>query len=312
MSTMIIMRGLQASGKSTWARAWVAKSPGTRARLNRDDLRLMMHDGTWLGGETESQIVTVETMSAQMLLESGKDVVIDDTNLSAKTVKMFMAIAAEAGAEVEFQDFTNMDVEECIRRDRLRYDGANFSGCVGEEVIRKTYQRYIKGRPYPLPVPELNAKAPVPVEPYVEYPQLPWAILVDMDGTMAKLNGRSAYDETRVSEDLPNPAVIRAMVNAHLYGDRIIVMSGRTQGCMQETLEWIAQHVSIPFDVPIEGLHMRSEGDSRADSIVKSELFDKYVRGKYNISFVLDDRDSVVKLWRSMGLTCFQVDYGNF
>ena len=37
---------------------------------------------------------------------------------------------------------------------------------------------------------------------------------------------------------------------------------------------------------------MRSAGDKREDSIVKSELFDAHVRDKYNVQFVLDDRGS--------------------
>lgn len=312
MNKMIIMRGLPASGKSTWARKWVDEAPRTRARLNRDDLRQMMHGGFWDGKYTESQIFAVETGAAQSLLESGKDVVIDDTNLSNRTVRAFMVIAQKAGAEVEFQDFTDVPLETCIERDGKRYDGANQLAVVGPEVIRGMHQRFLKGKPHPLPVPEIHGGGLPEVEPYRNDPDLPAAILVDMDGTMAKLNGRGPYDETRVHLDLPNEAVVRAVYEAYLGGSRIIVMSGRTQGCMQETLEWIATHLSIPYDVPIEGLHMRSVGDNRPDSIVKAELFDKYVRGKYNVRYVLDDRDSVVALWRSMGLTCFQVDYGNF
>jgi len=42
------------------------------------------------------------------------------------------------------------------------------------------------------------------------------------------------------------------------------------------------------------------------------EIFDNHIAPKYNISYVLDDRDRVVDMWRSLGLTCFQVDWGNF
>ena len=57
---------------------------------------------------------------------------------------------------------------------------------------------------------------------------------------------------------------------------------------------------------------MRKTGDFRKDSIVKKELFDENVRGKYNIEFVLDDRNQVVEMWRSIGLVCLQVADGNF
>lgn len=57
---------------------------------------------------------------------------------------------------------------------------------------------------------------------------------------------------------------------------------------------------------------MRVTKDFRKDCIVKKELFDKYVKDKYYVDFALDDRDQIVNLWRSMELTCLQVDYGDF
>jgi hypothetical protein len=58
---------------------------------------------------------------------------------------------------------------------------------------------------------------------------------------------------------------------------------------------------------------MRAEKDNRKDSIIKRELFDKHIRDKYHVDFVLDDRDQVVRMWRrELGLTCLQVNYGNF
>lgn len=57
---------------------------------------------------------------------------------------------------------------------------------------------------------------------------------------------------------------------------------------------------------------MRPEGDIRKDSIVKREIFENYIRDYYNIQFVLDDRNQVVEMWRSLGLKCLQVAEGDF
>jgi hypothetical protein len=58
---------------------------------------------------------------------------------------------------------------------------------------------------------------------------------------------------------------------------------------------------------------MRKTGDRRADNIVKRELFEARVRNKYNIDFVLDDRNQVVDMWRNeLKLTCLQVAEGDF
>jgi hypothetical protein len=57
---------------------------------------------------------------------------------------------------------------------------------------------------------------------------------------------------------------------------------------------------------------MRKTGDSRKDSVVKDELYQEYVAGKYNVFLVLDDRSSVVEFWRSKGFPCWQVNPGDF
>jgi len=57
---------------------------------------------------------------------------------------------------------------------------------------------------------------------------------------------------------------------------------------------------------------MRPTGDNRKDAIVKREIFDREIRDRYRILFVLDDRNQVVDMWRELGLTCLQVAPGDF
>ena len=57
---------------------------------------------------------------------------------------------------------------------------------------------------------------------------------------------------------------------------------------------------------------MRAVGDSRPDPVIKLELFNEHVHDRYDVRVVRDDRNSVVDLWRSMGLTCLQVAPGDF
>ena len=42
MKKLIICRGIQGSGKSTWARQWVNEDPEYRIRINNDDIRNML------------------------------------------------------------------------------------------------------------------------------------------------------------------------------------------------------------------------------------------------------------------------------
>jgi hypothetical protein len=55
---------------------------------------------------------------------------------------------------------------------------------------------------------------------------------------------------------------------------------------------------------------MREKGDNRSDEIIKKEFFDAHIVGKYNVSFVCDDRNRVVRLWHSLGLPVFNVGTG--
>ncbi len=52
---------------------------------------------------------------------------------------------------------------------------------------------------------------------------------------------------------------------------------------------------------------MRRDKDNRKDSLVKEELYLEHVAGNYEVAFVVDDRNQVVAMWRSLGLSCFQV-----
>jgi hypothetical protein len=137
------------------------------------------------------------------------------------------------------------------------------------------------------------------------------AYIVDIDGTAAdhSESGRGHYEYERVNEDEPIPDVIR-VIEALSTGYEIIFVSGREESCREQTETWIKAHMLIDaFD-----LHMRKIGDRRPDTIVKRELFDRYIRNDkmMRIVGVFDDRNRVVKMWREqLGLTVFHVaDHG--
>jgi predicted kinase len=100
--TLNLTRGLPASGKTTWAKSWVAEDPASRARVNRDDIRFMLF-GKYYGVD-ENAVTKAQHSAVKSLLESGKDVVVDDTNLNAQFAKEWLKIAAKTGAEVEWHD----------------------------------------------------------------------------------------------------------------------------------------------------------------------------------------------------------------
>lgn len=299
MRTLIVTRGLPAAGKTTFAKAWVAEHPASRARVNRDDFRSMMFDHPDYTWPQEAAVTEANRAAVLALLAAGRDVVADDMNLRPRYVREWARFAAANGAGFEVIEFP-VAVEESIARDATR------TRPVGEQTIRKMAQRYlVKGQLQPILDP-----APDDVETpalYVAKPGTPPAVIVDIDGTVALKGDRSPYDLTRVHEDTKNAAVIEAVHAADLAGMSIIYCSGREDTSREVTQAWLDTHVGIPAP-----LLMRAAEDSRKDSIVKRELFDAHIRDEYDVRYVLDDRQQVVDMWRSLGLTVFQVAKGDF
>lgn len=310
MATLTIFRGLPASGKTTEARRRVdAAEPGALVRLNRDDhRRAMLAQGYGTPAHAAERAVSAARDAAlAALLTAGVDVICDDTNLRAKYVRNLIAIARRAGAAVKVEDFLDVPVGECLRRDAAR----DARERVGDGVILDMHRRYVAPlRGGPMPIPEPPETPTPPVGPYSPRPGTARAVLVDLDGTVALLD-RSPYDETLVATDRPNTPVIETVRALADSGAVVVFMSGRTDQCRADTEAWLHRHV-VTDRMAWCGPHMRTAGDGRADHEVKLELFDRYVRGNFDVRVVLDDRDSVVALWRSMGLTCLQVAAGAF
>ena len=276
---LLMLKGLPGSGKSTHARkladtGWV--------RVNKDDLRAMLHNGVW-SRKNEKQILSVRDHIIREALGAGKSVVVDDTNFAAVHRDTLSQIAKEFGAKF-ITEFFDVTPEECIKRDLARPNS------VGSKVIMDMYNRYLKP----------------PAETYVPPVTGKPAVIVDIDGTLALKGDRNPYDWERVSEDAVNRPVAD-LVNQLYDTHAIIVVSGRDEVCRKDTLLWLADN-EIFFD----DLRMRPKDDMRKDSIVKREIFDLFIRDKYDVRFVLDDRNSVVAEWRQIGLPCFQVADGDF
>ncbi len=133
--------------------------------------------------------------------------------------------------------------------------------------------------------------------------------ICDIDGTAAKMVDRSPYDYTKVLTDVPNDPMRTILYALHKFGYGIIYVSGRpgTEQCHRDTKAWLVRH-----SFPRGELFMRGADDRRPDNIVKQEIYDTLIKPKYTVLAVFDDRDRVVKQWRSNGLMCLQVAEGDF
>ena len=136
---------------------------------------------------------------------------------------------------------------------------------------------------------------------------LPQAVLCDLDGTLAHLNGRSPYDASTCLDDLVNMPVAHIVQTYAGLGVYVILVSGREARYRKPTERWLQKH-----NIPYHALHMRPTRDYRKDAVIKTELYRSHLEGAYSVLFVLDDRNQVVEMWRGLGLTCLQVAPGDF
>lgn len=142
-------------------------------------------------------------------------------------------------------------------------------------------------------------------------------IVVDIDGTLSKVGDRVKvlnYDPpdwdqfyARCGEDKPVPEII-SMVNVLCMQYRIVLCTGRRESCRESTELWLTENGFIEFGIML----MRPDGDFRHDTILKPDLLEKAGIDISEIEFVLEDRNSMVKKWRDMGLVCLQVAEGDF
>lgn len=293
MKKIIILKGIPASGKSTYAKKLVSENPGMYKRINRDSLREML-DANHFTKSNEKFVKKIRDFLIKQALLDGKHVIVDDTNISNSNFERISEIGKEytkeTGHTVKVEvKLMEIDVEEAIRRD------ANREKHVGREVILKMHK-------------QLKTDKRLKNEVREQDETLPKAIICDLDGTLSLINNRSPFDGSKCEQDLPNTAIVNLVKNYKNLGYKILLISGRDGQYQPETESWLKK-----YEVEYDALWMRTTKDNRKDAIIKEELFVREIEPNYFVEFVLDDRNQVVDLWRKkLNLSCLQVFYGDF
>lgn len=155
------------------------------------------------------------------------------------------------------------------------------------------------------------------------------AYIFDIDGTLADCSQRlhylitpsefvkceggycpnwDAFYKECVNDKPILPVVNLAYILKESHQDLIFV-TGRPEKYIEETMDWLCKYL----DTNCVTLMMRENGDHREDYVVKKEIYEKYIKPYYEvIDGVFEDRKQCVDMWRSLGLTCYQVADGNY
>lgn len=301
MTTVHVMKGLPGSGKTTLARTLDA------VRLNLDDYRSMLGDPDNWTGEQEAVARKLLIKSLVNLVDLGEDVVLDNTHLGQKLPGLYRRALATRNVRFKVHDLTGaVPVKDCVERDALREKP------VGEEVIRRMWSNY-RGleRKWTLTDEWLNEYRDhfSLLTPPAFTAGLEDCVIFDIDGTLGLHVARGPYQFSRCETDAVNVAVADVLEGYRQDPDVVVVLlSGRPSEFREHTERWLKS-----YRIDYDHLFMRPEEDKRPDFLVKSDLFEENIRGKFNVLAVYDDRDQVVEVWRRVyGLTCLQVAYGDF
>jgi len=303
MSKLLILVGAPGSGKSTFARYFL-RTEDNWIRVNRDDFRLMQFGDSLMIPFYEERISKMVEASVLTLLKSDTNVIIDATNTSLRTIQDMIHTYTEY-ADISFKVF-DLPVDELVKRCDKRYEET------GKFISKSVVERNVANLKHTLekfdfaPIPR---KVQVATTSYATQDKnLPKAVICDLDGTLSLLNGRDPYNAATCDNDLLNEPVATALKMAKQQGYQVILLSGREDKFREPTMRFLDKH-QIGYDL----LLMRTSNDFRKDNIIKRELFEGEIQGKYFVEFLLDDRNQVVDMWRKdLHLPCFQVNYGDF
>jgi phosphoglycolate phosphatase-like HAD superfamily hydrolase len=140
-------------------------------------------------------------------------------------------------------------------------------------------------------------------------------VVFDIDGTLADVSARLHHIRGKpknwdaffagMAEDKAVHAIVRLCNVLHAAGMRVVLCSGRPERYRRQTAEWLARE-----GVQYDELRLRRNGDRRSDTIAKREMLEGLDRA--TILFVVEDRASVVEMWRAEGLVCLQCSPGEF
>lgn len=132
---IIFLKGLPASGKSTWSKQFCIDNPDF-VRINKDDIREELGNPAF-SSSFEKTVLSIQRSRGLEILNSGKSLIVDDTNFAEKHEIYWTEVAQNLDINIEIK-FFDVPVEECIRRDKEREKS------VGKIVIYNMNKTYLK------------------------------------------------------------------------------------------------------------------------------------------------------------------------
>jgi predicted kinase len=293
---IIINIGIPGAGKTFRTKEFLRKNSGW-VRVSRDEFRLMLRNEQMCEPKVEDLVTKLVNITIHNALSKKLNVIIDNTNVKEKYIKQFIH-EFKYSADIDYMIF-DISLEKAIERDKNR------EAKVGEAVIRRMYTDYKVLMDSFDFQPVMKIKHRPVIEPNFNSP-LPDCVVVDIDGTLSIMSNRGPFDWDKVDRDRVNKIVAEQIGFHRDHGRKIIIVSGRDGICKELTKEWLDFN-NIYYDE----LYMRPVNDYRKDTIIKKEIYDTYIKPKYNVLCAIDDRLQVLDFYFKEGIFTFNVNQGN-
>lgn len=312
-----ILVGPPGSGKSSWAEGYL------EAHNHREDLVYINQDTQ--GKEGHMELFT-------KAIAEGKDVVVDRMNFSRKQRNRYLEPARKKKYDTRIVVF-HVPFQTCLERVLARKDHPTIKT---EEDANNAVYFFFKnyGRVKDKEADEVIRQGWV--SPAGK--DTTKVIVCDLDGTLANVEHRRHFvrppEPVEVHAhgivEIENPppkfkpnwkaffdgmvddsvnewcrAILRSLSDTY----RVVYATGRPADYKEYTQMWLSEN-ALRF--PGSELFMRLAGDFRRDDDVKEIILEFEIKTRWDVLFVLDDRQQVVDMWRKHGYTVLQCDKGDF
>jgi hypothetical protein len=285
MPEILILVGPPGSGKTTLRRTFPK-----HVVVNQDELGKIGHIETFLNA-----------------LSVNHNILIDRMNFSKEQRAIYIEPAKKAGYKCYIK-VLHENFDTCLERMKKR---ENHSTIKNEKSARSALNFFFSKYERPTPdeadeiefmYPEVGKKA---------------CVVIDLDGTLCQIDHRLHFVRGEgkkdwkgffeaLKDDTPNfwcQSIITGIKDIY----DIVLCSGRTDNYQQLTMNWLSN-----WGIEYHELFMRNRADFRPDYIVKEVILDFEILSRYKPYFFIDDRSSVVAMWRKRGFVCLACANGQF
>jgi len=248
-------------------------------------------------GPKEKWVIQIQTCIIKFFVENKKNIVVDDTNYNTEHLTRIRDLCSGYDFEIiDMHEKYGITIEECIKRNKNR------AKSVPEIAI------YSMAKRYNVCQKSDNTNLTPKQEPFHcdgKY------VIFDIDGTLSDCSHRIQFAKNKdwnsffagIEKDKVNENT-KQLIDLTYPDYPVVLVTGRPEKYREVTEKWLKDN-----GIRHDALYMRKDNDRRSDTITKQEILDLYL-DKTKIEMAVDDRPSILRIWRSNGLKTIDVGDG--